>query len=131
MVPAISVALLIQRGDDLLLGRDRRTDYWGLPEGVVLAGECLSTAARRAARDTVGLGVGTLVASRNAPYVSTFGSGRLYLTFVLVAEYAGGEPNPLSPFWAQVAWYSEDRLPELLAPTARQIFSLAEYNASR
>lgn len=130
-VVRVAVAAILLHEGKVLLGKLKKTGLYVLPEGSLEVGESIESAVARAVMLTTGLRVGRISVSKHAPYVSTFveKAGQHFLTLVMSAEYAGGEPTPVDAMWESVGWFDAEDPPAPLFVTVQQIIALAKFNA--
>jgi ADP-ribose pyrophosphatase YjhB (NUDIX family) len=117
--PKLAVAVLIERGGRILLGRrgpgTREPGKWSFPAGFVERGEKVEHAAAREAREETGLeaeigGLIGLFSSEGEPVVLA----------VYAAHVASGEPIAGDDL-TDVGWFSVSALPELAFPRDARI----------
>lgn len=119
--PRIGVAVVIRRGDQVLLGYRLSTTHghgtWQCPGGHLEYGETVEACAVREAREETGLAIRV---TARGPWSNTLfaAEGRHYVTLFVVAEAEDGEPRVCEPDKCREwRWFSRDALPEpLFAP---------------
>jgi 8-oxo-dGTP diphosphatase len=117
--PKLAVAVVIERDGKLLLGKrgaaTREPGKWSFPAGFVERGEQVEEAARREAREEIGLDVeiGDLLGLYSSP-------GETVVLAVYVASVGAGEAIAADDL-TEVAWFSPDDLPSLAFPHDNRI----------
>jgi NAD+ diphosphatase len=117
-----AVIMLVQRGDELLLARNRAfaDGFFSVLAGFVEPGESLEEAVAREVREEVGLEVRDIryFGSQPWPFPNSLMIG-------FTAQYAGGEIQPQAEEIVEAAWYSRrgelPRLPGKLSIARRLI----------
>jgi 8-oxo-dGTP diphosphatase len=115
--PVVGVSTIILNGDRVLLGwrlSGHGAGSWQFPGGHLEYGEAIEECARREVREESGLSLGAL---RLGPYTNDLfvSDGLHYVTLFVIAEYAGGVPQPLEPRkCARWEWFAWRKLPEPL-----------------
>lgn len=112
--PKLAVAVLIERGGRLLLGRRaegaREAGRWSFPAGFVERGEVVETAAAREVREEVGLKV------KIGPLIGLYSyEGEAVALAVYAADRVSGEPVAQDDL-DLVDWFDLDNLPDLAFP---------------
>ncbi len=117
-IPRIGVAVIIQRGDTVLVGQRRSATHgdgtWQFPGGHLEFGETVEQCAVREAQEETGLAVRV---TGRGPWVDSFfvAEGRQYVTLFVLTRADTGEPEAREPdkcaAWHWCAW---DELPEPL-----------------
>jgi 8-oxo-dGTP diphosphatase len=112
--PAVGVAVLIRRGDQLLLLKRKGAHgegTWCPPGGHLEFGESPEECAQREAREETGVevtGIRFLAITNDV-----FAEGKHYLTVWMEGTYVSGEPASGEPEKvSQVGWFASDALPE-------------------
>ncbi len=109
--PKLAVAVVIERDGKLLFGKrgasTREPGKWSFPAGFVERGEQVEEAARREAKEEIGLDVeiGDLLGLYSSP-------GETVVLAVYIASAAAGEAVAADDL-TEVAWFSPDDLPPL------------------
>jgi 8-oxo-dGTP diphosphatase len=116
--PRIGVAVIVRRGDTVLLGRRRSTSHgdgvWQFPGGHLEWGESVFDCARREAREETGLDV---VVDGQGPWTNDrfVREDTHYVTLFVLTHSDNGEPQRCEPDkcdgWRWCTW---DALPEPL-----------------
>lgn len=127
MTPSFTVGAIcvIEREDgDLLLVRHSYRRRWGLPGGLLEVGEDAADAARREAREEVGLAV-ELVGE--PAVVVDPEPRRVDIVYRARAVGTGGDvaPHAVSPEIVELAWFPSDALPPLQHEAASALVALA------
>jgi 8-oxo-dGTP diphosphatase len=117
-IPRIGVAVIIQRGDTVLVGQRRSTTHgdgtWQFPGGHLEYGETVEACAVREAREETGLAVRV---TGRGPWVDSIftAEDRHYVTLFVLTHADSGEAEAREPdkcaAWQWCAW---DALPEPL-----------------
>ncbi|MBA2596461.1 MAG: NUDIX hydrolase [Chloroflexia bacterium] len=119
--PKLAVALLLTRGDRILLGKrgpgTREPGKWSFPAGFVERGEPVERAAVREAREETGLDVtiGELIGLYSS-------EGDPVVLAVYAATCAAGRPVAGDDL-TEVGWFTTSMLPELAFPRDRRIMN--------
>src|SRR5262245_10363308 len=92
--PLVSVAVIVKKGADILIGEDRRKgeNIYGVPGGHLEAAETLKDCALREVREEAGI----VCRDLNLVSVHDFyreDKQRHYVVIGFAAEYASGEPT--------------------------------------
>ena len=109
--PKVAVAVLIGRGDEVLLGKrgehTRQPGHWSFPSGFVERGERVEDAARRETLEETGLTVelGPILTLVSTP-------GETVILAVYPALRFAGIPEAADDL-TEIRWFSFDALPEL------------------
>lgn len=112
----------IERADGaVLLVRDRYRAGWGLPGGLVKRGEHPIEAARREAREEVGLDLAVAV---HAVVVVEPRVRRVDVVYRASVQDPEAEPRPTSDEIVEVGWFPAEALPELQKEAATAIVEL-------
>ena len=116
--PKLAVALLIERGGRILLGRrgpgTRASGRWSFPAGFVERGERVEDAATREAREEVGLRV------EIGPLLGLYSQTGETVVLAVYAAHAEGDPVAGDDLEA-VGWFAPDDLPNLAFPHDERI----------
>jgi len=118
--PSVGVAVVVWKGDFILLGEDHGGKgpdmVYGVPGGHWESGESLSEAARREVLEEAGIVVDDLsLASVHDFYRPD--KSKSYVTIGFAAKWRSGEPQDESEVTRKRwAWYSLEALPEPLFP---------------
>lgn len=124
MTPSFTVGSIcvVERDDGaLLLVRHSYRRRWGFPGGLANRGEEVADAARREAREEVGLTVELL----GEPAVVVDPDPRR-VDIVFRARAVGpDEPTPGSPEIVELGWFATDELPELQHEASSALVALA------
>lgn len=112
--PKLAVAVLVEREGRILLGRrgpgTREAGKWSFPAGFVERGERVEAAARREAREEIGLAV------ELGPLLGLLSSdGEPVVLAVYAAQIVAGQPAAGDDL-TEVGWFAPDALPELAFP---------------
>lgn len=111
--PKLAVAVLIERGGRILLGRrgpgTRASGRWSFPAGFVERGERVEDAATREAREEVGLRV------EIGPLLGLYSETGETVVLAVYAAQAEGNPVAGDDLEA-VGWFAPDDLPNLAFP---------------
>lgn len=125
--PAVGVAVIVRRGDRVLLGLRRSTSHgdgvWQFPGGHLEYGESVEACARREALEETGLHVRI---TGQGPFTNDVftAEDRHYVTLFMLAESDDGEPRVMEPDKCERwAWFAWDALP---APLFLPIVNLLE-----
>lgn len=117
--PKLAVAVVIERGGAILLGRRGPTTVqagrWSFPAGFVERGERVEDAARRETAEETGLRVtlGPLLGLYSSP-------GETVVLAVYAAAAAEGEPSADDDL-TELGWFAPDALPDLAFPHDHRI----------
>ncbi len=118
--PKLAVAVLIERGGRILLGRrgpgTRAAGRWSFPAGFVERGERVEDAAAREAREEVGLTV------EIGPLLGLYSQAGETVVLAVFAARADGEPVAGDDLEA-VGWFAPDALPDLAFPHDTRILT--------
>ena len=132
VAPTFSVgALAVVRRDDgaLLLVRHTYRRHWGVPGGLVKAGEHPADTAVREAREEVGVSIE--VTGEPAVVVDP-PTRRVDVIFpARLRAASAADPTPSSVEIAEATWHPADRLPDLQPEAAGAIAALARLDAQR
>ncbi|MFY7921159.1 MAG: nucleotide triphosphate diphosphatase NUDT15 [Gemmatimonas sp.] len=116
--PRIGVAVIVRRGDTVLLGRRRSTSHgdgvWQFPGGHLEWGESVFDCARREAREETGLDV---VVDGQGPWTNDrfVREDTHYVTLFVLTHSDNGEPQRCEPDKCdEWRWCTWDALPEPL-----------------
>jgi 8-oxo-dGTP diphosphatase len=116
--PRIGVAVIVRRGDTVLLGRRRSTSHgdgvWQFPGGHLEWGESVFDCARREAREETGLDV---VVDGQGPWTNDrfVREDTHYVTLFVLTHCDNGEPQRCEPDKCdEWRWCTWDALPEPL-----------------
>lgn len=115
--PAVGVAVIICKGDEILLGlrlAGHGAGSWQFPGGHLEFGEAIEACARREVLEETGLELGAV---RRGPYTNDIfrAEQRHYITLFALADYIGGTPQVYEPDkCARWAWFRWDALPQRL-----------------
>lgn len=116
--PRIGVAVIVRRGEHLLLGKRRSTTHgdgvWQFPGGHLEWGETPSDCARREAFEETGLHV---TVDQDGPWTNDVfeAEQRHYVTLFVLAHADEGEPAVCEPDKCERwDWFTWDALPEPL-----------------
>jgi 8-oxo-dGTP diphosphatase len=117
-----SVVLVRQPDRGVLLVRQSYGHrFFGLPGGVVEAGETAAQAAERELFEEAGVVAARLRAAGTRDLIYP-GSGKRYLAHLFIAEGVTGVPAVQMPEEIEsVAWYAMDDLPSPLTPSAHAV----------
>jgi ADP-ribose pyrophosphatase YjhB (NUDIX family) len=116
MVPAVSVAVVNEAGEVLMIRRSDN-DKWALPGGAVDLGESVAQAAIRETKEETGIDcevtglVGIYSDPKHIIFYTSNGEARQEFSIVLTARPIGGEPTP-SDESKEVRWLPPTKLPE-------------------
>jgi 8-oxo-dGTP diphosphatase len=117
---------LIERDDGaLLLVRHTYHERWGLPGGLAKRGELPRDTAVREVREEVGIRADVI--SEPAVVVEP-GPRRVDIVFKM--KVLSGEPHPVSPEIAEVAWFAQDQLPPMQDEAVAAIAAMARWTAA-
>jgi 8-oxo-dGTP diphosphatase len=117
--PKLAVAVVIERDGKLLFGKrgaaTREPGKWSFPAGFVERGEQVEEAARREAKEEIGLDVeiGQLLGLFSTP-------GETVVLAVYIGRAGAGEAIAADDL-TEVAWFSPDDLPPLAFPHDHRI----------
>lgn len=115
--PAVGVAVIIRKADQILLGlrlAGHGAGTWQFPGGHLEFGETIEACARREVCEETGLELGDV---QLGPYTNDIfaAKDRHYITLFALADYAGGTPHVCEPDkCARWAWFAWDALPQPL-----------------
>lgn len=120
------VAVVIRNeADQVLYVRLAKTHQWTIPEGDLLVGESVESAARRTARDHLGLELGRVGMPAHVPYINVlFPELGHFLSLILVA-HAQNEPEKKGTLYDAWTWGSASSPPEPQFVTVATIRRLA------
>ena len=127
VAPTFTVGAMcfIERGDgDLLLVRHVYRDRWGVPGGLLSAGEDAGDGARREVLEEVGLAIDLV----GEPRVVVDAEPRRVDIIYQARPAAGADPDavaPGSPEISETRWFSREDLPELQHETVAALVALA------
>jgi 8-oxo-dGTP diphosphatase len=128
--PRIGVALIITRGDEVLLMRrngSHGAGTWSTPGGHLDFGESLEECARREAREETGLEVAAVTFRAITNDVFDH-ERRHYVTVWMEGAYAGGAAAVRAPEeMTEVGWFRWGALPEPLFLPFRNLLAGASY----
>jgi 8-oxo-dGTP diphosphatase len=119
MVPRVGVAVIVRRGNTVLLGKRRSTSHgdgvWQFPGGHLEWGEDIADCARREALEETGLHVQV---EGFGPYTNdrfdatATHEAKHYVTLFVLARSESGEPQRCEPDKCEAwAWFRWDALP--------------------
>ena len=115
--PFVGVAVLLWKGDRLLLGQrvgSQGTDVWQFPGGHLEVGESVLECAAKEVREETGLAIN---AAEHAGFSNEmFSTGaRDYITLYVTAVCLSGEPAVMEPDKCRTwQWFPYDQLPDPL-----------------
>lgn len=115
--PRIGVAVLVWKGDELLLGKRAHTaaeGYWQFPGGHLEIGETVTECAQREVLEETGL---QIINAKHAAFTDAIFrmAGHEYITLYVAANHQVGEPRVMEPDKCDCwQWFSFDALPEPL-----------------
>lgn len=110
------------RGRILLVHQNYKWHFYGLPEGVIEAGETPAQAMIRETKEETGIDVSAGSLDLIVPLV--YPTGEEYVAFAFsVGSFAGAPSVQDSNEISSVAWYSPDDLPHPLTPSAEAVLS--------
>lgn len=130
----VSAAVLIARGDEVLLMRRSDNGLWGYHGGAVEPGETVEEAARRELYEESGLTAGKMrlfaVSSGPSQHVYYPNGDEVYYTEVLyLCEDYTGEPLRSNEEVLEQRWFALACLPESISPSLMP--QLHQYAAGR
>lgn len=101
----VGVAVVVKRGEDVLYCHLKRNREWALPEGPILRGESVDSAARRAVFAMTGIEIGPAKIPERVPYINAWipDVGH-FVTLILVADYERGELSPATSLVDGCMW---------------------------
>lgn len=112
--PYIGVAVLLWKGDHLLLGQRSDSGDWQFPGGHLELGESVLECATREVSEETGLQISHAQHAGFTDEMFSVGE-REYITLYVSAAYASGEPEIIEPEKCQCwQWFRCDQLPEPL-----------------
>jgi 8-oxo-dGTP diphosphatase len=124
--PRIGVAVVVQRGAQVLLGKRRSDSHgdgvWQFPGGHLEWGESVDDCARREALEETGLHV---TVRGYGPWTNDVftAEDKHYVTLFVLTRSTDGEPEVREPLKCeQWAWHAWDALPEPLFLPIRHLF---------
>lgn len=119
-VPRIGVGVCVVKDGRVLLGKRLNAHgqgTWAFPGGHLEFSETLAECAAREIAEETGMKIAHI---RRGPYTEDFflDQGKHYITIIMVADWASGEPQVLEPHKCeQWAWFDLNELPQPLFPT--------------
>ncbi len=126
-LPKVGVAVIVQRGDRVLLGLRRSTSHgdgcWQFPGGHLEDGESVEECAAREALEETGLEVSNL---RLGPWTNDrfVAEGKHYITLYVLADAPEGAPRVMEPAkCAEWRWCAWDALPTPLFLPIRNLLA--------
>lgn len=126
-LPKVGVAVIVQRGDHVLLGLRRSTSHgdgcWQFPGGHLEDGESVEECAAREALEETGLEVSNL---RLGPWTDDHfvAERKHYVTLYVLADAPHGEPRVMEPTkCAEWRWCGWDALPAPLFLPLRNLLA--------
>ncbi|WP_379153553.1 NUDIX domain-containing protein [Paenibacillus sp. sgz5001063] len=126
MVPSVAAVIRNEEGEVLLL-RKGGEQLWGLPAGAIEPGETPSRALRREVYEETGLMVNPLriigvFGGEKYTYEYINGDRVQYSVIVFACSIVKGTLRSIDGEAEELAFFSEEELPELAIPYPREIF---------
>jgi 8-oxo-dGTP diphosphatase len=123
--PAVGVALIIHKGDAVLLVRrchSHGEGTWATPGGHLEYGETFEQCALRETMEETGLEVSDVryLAITNDVFEA---EGKHYITIWMEGQFAGGEPVVNEDELSELGWFVWDTLPEPLFLPLRNLLT--------
>jgi ADP-ribose pyrophosphatase len=118
--PQSAVGAIVVKDEKILLvkrGRPPGEGLWAIPGGSVKLGETLQEAAEREVKEETGVTVRAGRPVYSFDLIERDDEGRIrfhYIIVDLVADYVGGDPNPMDDA-SQARWVTLEELDELPA----------------
>ena len=128
----VGVAIVIkqQGADEVIYCRLRRSRQWALPEGQLGLGETVDAAARRIARNMLGIEISEAMIPSRVPYVNAYIEGVGHFVSLVVVAFTDADPQLTSDVYDLVQWAPAATPPEPQFMTVRTIRKVLETEPS-
>lgn len=116
----LQIAFYIQKGDSFLMIRKRHpevaSEVWDVPHGVMQQAESIILAAKRVAKETIGLDIKKFrILCITDPLDST---GYAYTIGIEVEEYSGAPVIIDEKYYEEIRFYTEIDMPDDMTPAS-------------